>query len=86
MNKIQAITPEEFDAKVEAGEDIDPYLDWSKAKRPGLELHTVSLDCPEWMVQALDKAAKKRGITRQSLIKVILTQAIESEMPDKSTF
>lgn len=33
---MKEITTEEFDRMVEAGEDVSEYLDWSKARRPGI--------------------------------------------------
>lgn len=59
-----------FDKKFEAGEDITDLLDLTKARRPGLEAKRVNVDFPEWMVESLDKEARRLGITRQSLIKI----------------
>ena len=36
--KTKTISAEEFDRRFDAGEDISEYVDWSKARRPGLEL------------------------------------------------
>ncbi|TAE89928.1 MAG: CopG family transcriptional regulator, partial [Verrucomicrobia bacterium] len=37
VKKKDPITAEELERRFDAGEDISAYLDWSKAKRPGLE-------------------------------------------------
>ncbi|WP_394333868.1 hypothetical protein [Cyclobacterium lianum] len=37
----------------------------------------MSVDFPEWMVQELDRAAQKLGITRQSLIKVFISDKLK---------
>jgi hypothetical protein len=72
------ITTEELDKKFDDGEDIDEYIDWSKARRPGLEPRRVNVDFPTWMVQALDREAKRLGVTRQSVIKVWIAERLEA--------
>jgi hypothetical protein len=72
------ITAEELDKKFDDGEDIDEYLDWSKARRPGLEPRRVNVDFPTWMVAALDREAERLGVTRQSVIKVWIAERLEA--------
>lgn len=67
----------EFDKKFDAGEDVTKHLDLSKARRPGLEVKRVNVDFPVWMVQALDKEAKRLGVARQSLIKMLIAEHLE---------
>ena len=64
----------EFDKKFESGEDITKYLDLSKARRPEQEQKRVNVDFPLWMIQSLDKEAKRLGVPRQSLIKVLVAE------------
>jgi predicted DNA binding CopG/RHH family protein len=66
------ISAEEFDRRFDDGEDMTPYLDFSKAKRFNIQNRRVNVDFPAWMVNALDREAAKMGITRQSLIKVVV--------------
>lgn len=68
---------EEFDRKFDDGEDIVADLDLSKARRPGREQRRVNVDFPEWMVEALDREAKRLGVTRQSIIKVWIAERLE---------
>ena len=68
----------EFDRMFDEGEDISHLIDWKNARRPGLEARRVNVDFPNWMVEALDKEARKRGVTRQSLIKLWLADKLES--------
>ena len=75
---MKTISAAEFDKKFDDGEDISEYIDWSKARRPGLEAKRVNVDFPNWMVVSLDREAKKRGVTRQSLIKLWLADKLES--------
>jgi hypothetical protein len=67
----------EFDDKFERGEDITEFLDLSHAKRPGHEQKRVNVDFPTWMIEALDREAKRLGVTRQSIIKVWLAERLE---------
>jgi macrodomain Ter protein organizer (MatP/YcbG family) len=64
----------EFDKKFETGEDITKYLDLSKARRPEQEQKRVNVDFPVWMIHSLDKEAKRLGVPRQSLIKVLVAE------------
>lgn len=75
---VRPISAAEFDRKFDAGEDIDEYIDWSSARRPGLEPKRVNVDFPIWMVQRLDVQAQKRGVTRQALIKMWLADRLET--------
>ncbi len=38
----------------------------------------VNVDFPLWMVNRLDENAKKRGVTRQALIKMWLADRLEA--------
>jgi hypothetical protein len=67
----------EFDQQFDAGEDVTPLLDLAHARRPGLEAKRVNVDFPAWMVQSLDREARKLGVTRQSLIKLWLADKLE---------
>jgi hypothetical protein len=67
----------EFDPKFDQGEDITEFLDLSQTKRPGLEQKRVNVDFPTWMIEALDREAKRLGVTRQSIIKVWLAERLE---------
>ena len=68
---------EEFDKKFDEGGDILEYLDIEKARRPGLEQKRVNVDFPKWMIQALDKEAKRFGVTRQSIIKIWIAERLK---------
>jgi hypothetical protein len=67
----------EFDKKFDSGEDISKYLDFSKASRPGREQKRVNVDFPVWMIQSLDREAKRLGVPRQSVIKVWIADRLE---------
>jgi len=67
----------EFDKKFDAGEDITGDLDLSAARRPLQEARRVNVDFPSWMVEALDREAKRLGVTRQSVIKMWIADRLE---------
>ena len=67
----------EFDKRFENGEDVVKYLDISRAIRPGQQQKRVNVDFPEWMIHALDKEAKRLGVTRQSIIKIWIAERLE---------
>ena len=47
-------TAKEFDEAFDNYEDLDEYVDWSKATRPNVEQRRVNLDLPKWMIEKLD--------------------------------
>jgi len=67
----------DLDRKFDAGEDITPYLNLSKARRPGQEQKRVNVDFPVWMIHSLDKEAARLGVPRQAIIKMVIAQHIE---------
>lgn len=75
--KKNSITAAEFDRKFEENEDLTDFLKIDSKTKPGLKPKRVSVDFPEWMVQELDRAAQKLGITRQSLIKVFISEKLK---------
>jgi hypothetical protein len=66
----------DFDEKFDAGEDVSGDVDWAKARRPNLELKRVSVDFPAWVVEALDREARRLGVTRQ-LVKLWIAERLE---------
>lgn len=66
-----------FDHKFDAGESVLDTLDLAKARRVNVEIKRVNVDFPEWMVDSLDRHARRLGITRQALIKIWLAERLE---------
>jgi len=69
----------DLDRKFDRGEDITGELDLSQARRPGLEQRRVNVDFPKWMIESLDREAKRLGVTRQSVIKVWIAERLEEK-------
>jgi hypothetical protein len=65
-----------FDRKFDSGEKVVDYLDLSKARRVGTDAKRVNVDFPAWMVDSLDREARRLGVTRQSLIKLWLADRL----------
>ena len=70
----------ELDRKFDQGEDLTKQLDLSKARRPGEEQRRVNVDFPTWMIESLDREAKRLGVTRQSIIKVWIAERLEKHV------
>ena len=68
---------EELDKRFDAGEDIRDALDLAGARRPMLESRRVNVDFPAWMVESLDREARRLGVTRQSVIKIWIAERLE---------
>ncbi|RJP81065.1 MAG: CopG family transcriptional regulator [Desulfobacteraceae bacterium] len=66
----------ELDKKFEEGKSVLENCDLSKARRPNHEQKRVNVDFPQWMIQSLDKEAKRLGVPRQSIIKMWLAERL----------
>ena len=68
---------EEFDQKFDADEDVTGDLDLAALRRPALEQRRVNVDFPSWMIESLDREARRIGVTRQSIIKLWIAERLE---------
>jgi hypothetical protein len=79
--QAKSVSAKEFDRLADlpvddpAG-DMTPYVDWSKARRPGREVQRVNVDFPLDLLKAIDHEAKRIGVTRQAFIKLRLSDAL----------
>jgi len=82
---MKKIVAKEFDEKFDNSEDISEHLDFSKSiklkdfNQLKTDTKKVNVDFPEWVISALDKEAKKIGVTRQSIIKVWIAERLKAE-------
>ena len=67
----------EFDEKFDRGDDVTSQLNLSQARRKNQEPRRINVDFPVWMIESLDREAKRLGITRQSIIKVWIAEMLE---------
>ena len=74
-----AIPAEKVDELFDSGSDeIDMHLDWENARRPGREVQRVNVDFPVALLHAIDREAKRIGVTRQAFIKLRLADTLTS--------
>lgn len=71
------IKADEFERRFDNGEDVSAYLEVEEARRPAIEHRRVNVDFPGWMVESLDREAKRLGVTRQSVIKMWIADRLE---------
>lgn len=83
--KESTITAKELDRRFDDGEDISEFLDKKKAYRPNLGQRRVNVDLPNWIIDSLDSEAKRIGVTRQSIIKVWISERIKVEQDRYAT-
>lgn len=74
----------EFDQRFDDNESVMDVLDMASARRPNLTTKKVNVDFPIWMIESLDRAARRMGVTRQSVIKMWLAERLASEKASTS--
>ena len=74
---------EQLDEIFDSGTDLLPHLDLSTLRRPNLGQRRVNVDLPIWMIENLDREAERVGVTRQSIIKVWLSERIKEEYAER---
>ncbi len=77
--KNNSMTAQQFEEMFDRGEDILPLIDVGSLQRPGLESRRVNVDFPEWVIQSLDQESRLIGVSRQSLIKLWISERLQQE-------
>ena len=67
----------DFDSDFDAGKDLTEALDLTRARRLKQEPKRVNVDFPVWMVEELDREAKRLATTRQAIIKIWLAERLD---------
>jgi hypothetical protein len=65
----------EFDQRFDAGEDMSDHVDWSRADRPNKPTR-IEMELPVWLVDSLDREAKRLGMTRETLMTQWLSERV----------
>ena len=60
----------------DAGEDLTAHLDLTRATRPGRAIQRVNVDFPVDLLRAIDREARRVGVTRQAFIKLRLADTL----------
>jgi hypothetical protein len=78
--KMLAKTSEDFDRRIDSGEDIHDLIDMSKATvvRHGKKVR-ITLYIEESLVKDIDEIRKRIGVDRGALIKVWLHEKVKQE-------
>ena len=84
MKKTSTITAEEFDKRFDRGDDISAFVDKSTIMRPGIAVRRVNVDFPEWVIRNLDVESKMIGVSRQSLIKLWVSERLKQEQKTRA--
>ena len=71
------VKAQDFDKKFDEGTDISKHLDVKNARRPEQAQKRVNVDFPLWMIQQLDREARRLGVPRQAIIKVWVAERLE---------
>ena len=69
---------EEFDKQFDDDIDISHALNLSQVQRVMQTQKRVNVDFPAWMIESLDREAKRLGVTRQSIIKMWPAERLET--------
>lgn len=80
LSRWQYMKAGDFDRKFDEGEDVSTALDLSKVRRPAQKQRRVNVDFPSWMIESLDREARRLGVTRQSIIKVWIAERLERKL------
>lgn len=85
MKEIPEFKTEREEQEFWSNNDSSEYINWSEAKPatfPNLKpsTKTISLRLPESMIEELKLLANKRDVPYQSLLKIFLSERIESEL------
>jgi hypothetical protein len=75
--KTEPITAEALDERFDAGESILEYANLDTA------VFRVNVDFPAWAVAELDRESTRLGVSRQSLIKVWITERLDQLAKDR---
>lgn len=75
-SRTKAQTAAKLDTLHDAGQDLTRHLDVTLAKRPGRVTQRVNVDFPEDLLRAIDREAKRIGVTRQAFIKLRLADTV----------
>lgn len=70
---VKRITSEEFDARFDAGEDMDEYLDYDAITIEDPDPRDVLLSLPEWAIATAEQEAKRRNVTRRAILNTWIT-------------
>jgi len=57
---------------------MSAHVDYARATRPGRQVQRVNVDFPIDLLQAIDREAKRIGVSRQAFIKLRLADTLSA--------
>ena len=78
-SRARALNAARLDAMHDAGEDLMAHLDLAQATRPGRQTQRVNVDFPIDLLHAIDREARRVGVSRQAFIKLRLADTLTKE-------
>ncbi len=75
-SQSKALSAARLDEMHDEGEDLSAHLDLDNATRPGRQVQRVNVDFPVDLLRAIDREAKRIGVTRQAFIKLRLADTV----------
>jgi hypothetical protein len=60
----------------DAGKNLTAHLDLAQAARPGRQTQRVNVDFPIDLLHAIDREARRVGVSRQAFIKLRLADTL----------
>jgi hypothetical protein len=76
ISQAKALSAARLDQMHDSGEDLSAHLDLTKATRPGRDVQRVNVDFPVDLLRAIDREAKRIGVTRQAFIKLRIADTL----------
>jgi len=77
MTALSTMTTEEFDRRIDDGEDLEELFDMDHPIIEGPR--RVNFTMPDWLIGVLDRQANRLGISRQALAIVWLADRAKQE-------
>ena len=77
-SQTKALSAARLDEVHDAGDDLSAHLEFAKTTRPGREVQRVNVDFPVDLLHAIDREAKRIGVSRQAFIKLRLADTLEN--------
>jgi|SRR5437763_375055 len=73
---VKAVSAGRLDEMHDAGENLSGNFDVAKSARQGREVQRVNVDFPVDMLDAIDREARRIGVSRQAFIKLRLADTL----------
>jgi hypothetical protein len=73
---MKKISNKKLERDFNNNKNVLKYFDKSKKRKINETIKRVNVDFPAWLVDSLDKEARRLGVSRQSVIKVWIAERL----------